>query len=469
MLANWFRGLTGRASALPRHGRRKTPAAPPYRPEVERLEDRTVPSAIRDLTGFRANIMLPTTAIALPFPEPNPALNLRKTFDPNVFQGGFTDDGSTGIGLRTPNPTGPLVGPTQVPLGFNINFFGHVASGITINTNGNVTLGLDPLTDTPGTLNIESSGHPMIAPFFADVDTLRFGSEPVTFGQDVITMPGCPTFRVFGIDWINVSYYHGGAHPAADKVNSFQLILIDRSDTGPGNFDIEFNYNNITWETGDADNNPPGANGLGPRSALAGVSDGTGLLGHYFLFPGSGAPGSFLNGGPNALNSHMLSATTPGRYHLFFRNGQLLTSLPNPPVGAEITKAVRTFFPFRFVHKGDSLFSGRFLFRRGAGNFAAFINQDCLDEIGPTAVNSTGPAITLVFPKLPKGVTLVGATGVTASGAPFITLPLASLPREGSQLRVILTFRDPLHKALATYFEGFPVRIFAGPFDPTLA
>jgi hypothetical protein len=463
MLVDWFRGRKGRTSdRAPRP--RKTPAPPPFRPQVEALEDRTVPTAIRDLVAFRANIMLPTTAIPLPFSEPNPALNLRKLFDPNVFQGGFTDDGSTGIGLRTPNPTGPLTGPTAVPLGFAINFFGKVTSGITINTNGNITLGLDGLTDTPGTLNIENSGHPMIAPFFADVDTLRFLSEPVTFGQGVIA-----GHLAFGVDWINVSYFHGAAHPVADKLNSFQLILIDRSDTGAGNFDIEFNYNTVTWETGDADNNAPGALGLGGRSALVGVSDGTGILGHYFLFQGSGAPGSFIDGGPNALNSHMQASRTPGRYHLFFRNGQLLFSLSNPPVGAELSKIVRTFYPFRFVHKGDSLFAGRFLFRRGPGSFAAFIDNDPLDELGLTAVNSTGPAITLVFPKLPKGVTLVGATGVTASGAPFLTLPLATLAAEGSQLRVILSFRNPLSKALSTYFEGFPVRVFAGPFDPTKA
>jgi hypothetical protein len=458
MLVDWIRGRKGRSSARPA----KTPAPRSFRPAVEQLEDRTVPSAIRDLVDFRANIMLPTTAIPLPFPEPNPLLNLRKQFDPNVFQGGFTDDGSTGIGLRTPNPTGPLVGPTQVPLGFRINFFGRSATGITINNNGNITLGLDPLTDTPGTLNIESSGHPMIAPFFADVDTLRFLSEPVTFGQGVIC-----GHLAFGVDWINVSYFHGATHPQADKLNSFQVILIDRSDTGPGNFDIEFNYNSITWETGDADNNPPGQNGLGGRSALVGVSDGTGLLGHYFLFQGSGAPGSFLNGGPDALNSHSLAASTPGRYHLFFRGGQLLFQLPT--VGAELTPITRTFFPFRFVHKGDALFAGRFLFLRGAGAFAAFLDNACLDEVGVTAINSTGGPITLVFPKLPKGVTLVGATGVTASGAPFLTLPLASLAGKGSQLRVILTFRDPLHKALGTFFQGFPVRIFAGPFDPTTA
>jgi hypothetical protein len=309
----------------------------------------------------------------------------------------------------------------------------------------------------------------MIAPFFADVDTLRFLSEPVTFGQEVLTSAGC-AHRAFGVDWIQVPYYHGATHPVGDKFNSFQLILIDRSDTGPGNFDIEFNYNTINWETGDADNNAPGALGLGGRSALAGISDGTGQLGHYFLLQGSGAPGSFLDGGPDALNSHSLAAATPGRYHFFFRNGQFSFQLATQ--GTELTKIVRTFFPFRFVHKGDSLFTGRFLFRRGAGTFAAFANDACailLDEGIATPVNSTGPAITLVFPKLPKGVTLVGATGVTASGAPFLTIPLATLAAEGSQLRIILTFRDPLHKALATYFQGFPVRIFAGPFDPTTA
>ena len=71
----------------------------------------------------------------------------------------------------------------------------------------------------------------------------------------------------FGVNWINVGYFNSNT----DKLNRFQLILIDRSDTGPGNFDFEFNYDKIQWETGDAD----GSGGLGGISARVGYSNGS--------------------------------------------------------------------------------------------------------------------------------------------------------------------------------------------------
>jgi hypothetical protein len=41
-----------------------------------------------------------------------------------------------------------------------------------------------------------------------------------------------------------------------DKLATFELLLVDRSDTGAGNFDVEFNYDTVQWETGDAAADP---------------------------------------------------------------------------------------------------------------------------------------------------------------------------------------------------------------------
>jgi hypothetical protein len=53
------------------------------------------------------------------------------------------------------------------------------------------------------------------------------------------------------------------------QAQHFQLVLIERSDTGAGNFDFEFNYDQIQWE---ARNASGGVNGLGGSSARAGFS-----------------------------------------------------------------------------------------------------------------------------------------------------------------------------------------------------
>ena len=71
-----------------------------------------------------------------------------------------------------------------------------------------------------------------------------------------------------------------------DKLNSFQLIIVDNGD---GSFDLIFNYDGILWETGDASD---GENGFGGTSAAFGFSTGDGDPAHQFI-----ANGSFQNGG----------------------------------------------------------------------------------------------------------------------------------------------------------------------------
>ena len=219
-------------------------------------------AAIRNLTGFQANVL---------------AAN---------------DDGST-----------PLT-----PLGFTVNFFGTNFSSAYVNNNGNMTFDSALSTFTP--FGLENAGRQIIAPFFADVDTRGAGSGLVTYGND--TVDGRPAF---GVNWINVGYY--GSH--TNKLNSFQLVLIDRSDLGPGDFDMEFNYDQIQWETGDASS---GSNGLGGNSARAGYSNGSQLPGTSFELPGSAVNGGFLDSNlTTGLINQKLSNPQDGRDLFLVRNG----------------------------------------------------------------------------------------------------------------------------------------------------
>ena len=196
------------------------------------------------------------------------------------------DDGSTGL----------------VSLGFNVNFFGTNYSQIYVNNNGNITFNGPLGTFTP--FGISGVSTPMLAPFFADVDT-RIGA-PVTYGTGSID-----GHQVFGVNWIDVGYF--STH--LDKTNNFQLIIVDRSDTGAGNFDFEFNYDSILWETGDASG---GSNGLGGTSAAAGWTNGAGTS---YSFAGSLINGALLDGGPNALIDGTLNSDTDGQYIFEVRNG----------------------------------------------------------------------------------------------------------------------------------------------------
>jgi hypothetical protein len=209
-------------------------------------------------------------------------------FNSNIFFG--NDDGSTGA----------------VPLGFTANFFGHTYSSLYVNNNGNVTFDSPLGTFTP--FSLTSTNRVIIAPFFADVDT-RVG-HTVTYGTGTVN-----GHAAFGVNWPGVGYF--SAH--TNKLNSFQLVLIDRSDTGAGNFDIELNYNQIQWETGDASG---GSNGLGGSSARAGFSNGTGQPGTFLELPGSAVNGALLdNNVLTGLVHNSIGSSQPGQYVFSVRGG----------------------------------------------------------------------------------------------------------------------------------------------------
>lgn len=88
----------------------------------------------------------------------------------------------------------------------------------------------------------------------------------------------------FVANWVGVGYYPS----ASNLLNSFQMVLVDRSETGACNFDIVFNYNGILWETGGAS-----GGGFGGNSARVGYSAGTGISGSFYEFIGSGVNGAW--------------------------------------------------------------------------------------------------------------------------------------------------------------------------------
>jgi Nidogen-like/Thrombospondin type 3 repeat len=210
------------------------------------------------------------------------------------------DDGSTG----------------EVDLGFTLNFFGANYSSLFVNNNGNVTFTqeLGEFTPTP----LVSAGLPIIAPFWGDVDTEGTGSGVVTYGQT--TFQGRPAFCV-NWDGVGVGYYSSNV----DKLNKFQLLLVDRSDRQAGDFDIVFNYDQIQWETGDASG---GSGGLGGSSARAGYSNGDANTPSSSLeLPGSAVNGAFLDSNNDTgLINNSRNSVTLGRYVFDVTNGE-----PPPP------------------------------------------------------------------------------------------------------------------------------------------
>jgi len=218
----------------------------------------------------------------------------------------------------------------SIPLPFPVDFYGTTYESMYINNNGNVTFDAPLETYTP--FGIAGSERVIIAPFFADVDTRPAGSDVTQYGYGDALYEG---HRAFCVNWVNVGYYN----QHTDKLNSFQLLLVEREDAGVGAFDIVFNYDTIQWETGDASG---GVGGLGGVSAYAGFSNG-GLTSYELA--GSGVNGAFLDSSPSGLSTGSFDSTQPGRYLWRVRG-----SAP----------------PTNYVALGDSFQSGE-----GAGNYEA--------------------------------------------------------------------------------------------------
>ncbi|GGZ71418.1 nidogen-like domain-containing protein [Paraglaciecola chathamensis] len=166
----------------------------------------------------------------------------------------------------------------------------------------------------------------MIAPFWADVDT---GCDDC---GDVFI--GSPNAETLVITWDRVGFYPSDS----SLTNTFQLVLIDRADTGAGNFDVEFRYEDINWTTGDASD---GENGLGGTPAQAGYDAGDGV--NFFTLPGSRTD-EVVN-----LDTAASNTDTAGIWKFAIRDGELPGDNAENPILPVINPETPTDYNFEFV------------------------------------------------------------------------------------------------------------------------
>lgn len=221
---------------------------------------------------------------------------------------------------------------SSVAIGFTVNFYGTNYSNLYVNSHGSVTFGLSlPEGYVPEVLTGNGTKKIIVA-FFADNDMEANGSH-VTYGTSMINGR-----RAFGVNYLNQGYFK----KHADKLNSYQIVLIDRSDTGTGNFDIEFNYGGIAWEAGDEYQR--GRTGICTsgdcKPAAAGFSNGlSGSANRSFQLAGSLVAGAFLDSNPNGLrrrtraDANSPDSGVPGRIILQARNGEIATGPTVSQVG----------------------------------------------------------------------------------------------------------------------------------------
>jgi hypothetical protein len=194
---------------------------------------------------------------------------------------------------------------TAIRLPFTINFYGHRYTSLFVNNNGNLTFGAALSEFTPESFDQISA--PMIAPFWADVDT-RVG-QVTEFGTGQVD-----GHEAFGATWLHV-----GCFSEVDSVqDSFQVILISRPDLGLNAFDIEFNYGQLAWDSGQASGGNSAC--LDGTAARAGYGSGTGQA---FQLPGSGVDGGLLDSNlTTGLIYNDYGSSVVGRYVFHVNDGQ---------------------------------------------------------------------------------------------------------------------------------------------------
>lgn len=197
------------------------------------------------------------------------------TANSSILLQDWADSGDAGFGSLALNrnddsSTGPIAFNDFELLGFDsgLNFFGTNHDEFFINNNGNITFNSGLRSFTPETFPVTS--QPMIAPFWGDVDTSCGDCGEVYIGS--------PNESTLVVTWNEVGFFSSNS----SLTNTFQLVLIDRDDTGAGNFDVEFRYEDINWTTGNASG---GQSGLGGTPAQAGYDVGDGS--NFFIVPGS--------------------------------------------------------------------------------------------------------------------------------------------------------------------------------------
>lgn len=270
--------------------------------------------------------------------------------------------------------------PAAVTTGITFNYFGTNYSNLYVNNDGNVTLDAAAAGYTGE--SIATTHHPVIAPFWADVDTSN-GAGTVSYGPGTVTVSinGTDTPRpAFAVNWTNVGSYSQKATPT----DSFQMVLIDRSDRAVGDVDLEFNYDAITWDTGDAKAGIPAP----PPAARAGFTAGTTAALTYYSLIGSGITGALLDtNAVTGLVHSSLRSSELGRYVFQFTTGTPLNSVGLAGQAVAISADVT------YYGAGVHPYLQPQVFQTSGASSIKSANADTLITGGSSGLNLTGTGI----------------------------------------------------------------------------
>lgn len=189
-------------------------------------------------------------------PQPlNPVSVIQPMNNANRAPGLLIPRDGTFILAMAPNDDGSS---SLITLPFTFCLFGDNYTTCYINNNGNVSFG-SPYSAFSST-GFPVGGYPMVAPFWADVDTRSCGSVWYKVESNRLI-----------VIWEETGYYAN----ECDKLNTFEVILTDGTDgtIGVGK-NVAFSYADMAWTTGSASG---GVGGFGGTPATVGINKGDGI------------------------------------------------------------------------------------------------------------------------------------------------------------------------------------------------
>jgi RHS repeat-associated protein len=161
----------------------------------------------------------------------------------------------------------------------------------------------------------------LIAPFFSLGPPWQpSGALATSWGET--TYNGHDAFCVEWSDEYNQDFCISTFPTDFSKTNNFQLLLVNRNDTGVGkdNFDIVFNYGSIQWDHPGTDSGDAIRGWKCGDAASAGWKTGSSDPGASALLDGSWTYGAFLDNSATSLISRSLGDPQLGRFVWNIRN-----------------------------------------------------------------------------------------------------------------------------------------------------
>ncbi len=318
-------------------------------------------------------------------------------------------------------PRGDDTSNLIVNLPFSMNWNGTSYTQIYINMNGNCTFGQTFTGYNPNDSTLAATNRNIMAPLWCDVDTRNTTTGQVTYSSlDPGSIPQYQGHDAFIVNWIGVASYNQQSAP----LDEFQLVIVDRSDTGAGNFDFIFNYDQVAWDI---------ANSASSRRARA----GWGRAGAGFELPGSGtaqnSASALMDSAPAAtalIRNYINNEGQLGRYVFQVRGG----AAPNtPPVIQYADRTLEGNAPWAYT---DFTGADEATATDADGTVSTFVNTlpfplpygsnavrwTATDNLGATT--SVTQTINVVDTTPPSSLTLSSAThpSGTVSRVPTVTV-----------------------------------------------